>query len=156
MNIDSQIQAIEHKMNALISPDPEIFLVDVKIGPGNNVKVFIDADHGVRIDKLAQLNRSLYKDLEETGLFPNNDFSLEISSPGLEEPLKLHRQYVKNINRYVEVILKNGLKYDGKLVSVTGDEIVIEEEKKVKKNKEVITHTLSYNDIKATKIQIKF
>jgi len=155
MNIDSQIQAIEQKMVALIDPDPENFLVEVKIRPGNNIKIFVDADHGISIDKLAQYNRSLYRQIEESGLFPNNDFSMEISSPGLDEPLKLRRQYLKNIGRYVEIILKSGIKKEGKLISAD-KEIVIEEEKGSKKKKEVILHSLSYDDIKTTKIQIKW
>lgn len=156
MNIDSQIEAIEQRVMALIDPDPENFLVEIKIRPGNNIKIFIDADHGISIDKLAGYNRSLYRQIEESGLFPNSDFSLEISSPGLDEPLKLRRQYLKNIGRYVEVILKSGIKQEGKLISATEKEIVIEEEKGNKKKKEVIPHSLSYDDIKTTKIQIKF
>ena len=143
-------------MMALIDPDPENFLVEVKIRPGNNIKIFVDADHGISIDKLAQYNRSLYRQIEESGLFPNNDFSMEISSPGLDEPLKLRRQYLKNIGRYVEIILKSGIKKEGKLISATDKEIVIEEEKGVKKKKEVILHSLSYDDIKTTKIKIKW
>jgi ribosome maturation factor RimP len=156
MNIDSQIQAIEQKVMALINPDPENFLVEVKIRPGNNIKIFVDADRGISIDRLAQYNRSLYRQIEESGLFPNNDFSLELSSPGLDEPLKLRRQYLKNIGRYVEVILKNGIKKEGKLIKATEGEIVIEEEKGNKKKKEVIEHSLPYDDIKTTKIQIKW
>ena len=155
MNIDSQILAIEQKIMALIDPDPENFLVEVKIRPGNNIKIFVDADHGISIDKLAQYNRSLYRQIEESGLFPNNDFSMEISSPGLDEPLKLRRQYLKNIGRYVEIILKSGIKKEGKLISAD-KEIVIEEEKGNKKKKEVILHSLSYDDIKTTKIKIKW
>ena len=156
MNNESQIRAIEEKVMALISSDPENFLVEVKIGQGNNIKIYIDADRGMSIDKLAQYNRSLYKQIEESSFFPNGDFSLEISSPGLDEPLKLHRQYLKNIGREVEVILKNGIKLQGKLVSATGDEILINEERKNKKQREVTQHTIPYNDIKTTKIQIKF
>ncbi len=141
---------------ALINPDPENFLVEVKIRPGNNIKILVDADRGISIDKLAQYNRSLYRQIEESGLFPNNDFSLEISSPGLEEPLKLHRQYLKNVGRYVEVILKSGIKREGKLVNVTDGEILIEEEKGNKKKREIIQHSLSYDDIKTTKIQVKW
>jgi len=156
MNTESQIQAIEQKVKTLISPDPESFLVEVKISPGNHIKVFVDADRGVSIDKLTQYNRSLYKQIIEGGLFLNDDFSLEISSPGLDEPLKLHRQYLKNIGRYVEVILKDGNKWEGKLIKATDNEIGIEEEKGNKKKKELVQHTLSYDDIKTTKIQIKF
>jgi len=156
MSTESQIQAIEQKIMTLINPDPENFLVEVRIRPGNNVKVFVDADHGISIDKLARYNRTLYREIEESGLFPNNDFSLEISSPGLDEPLKLHRQYLKNIGRNVEVILKNGIKKEGKLVSATDSEIVIEEETGNKKKKEIAQHSFSYDDIKTTKIQIKW
>jgi len=156
MNTDSQIKAIEHKVMALINPDPENFLVEVKIRPGNNIKVFVDADHGISIDRLAQYNRSLYRQIEESGLFPNNDFSLEISSPGLDEPLKLRRQYLKNIGRYVEVILKNGIKKEGKLIAATDEGFVIEEEIGSKKKKETVQHSLAYDDIKTTKIQIKW
>src|SRR5947207_10364810 len=110
MNIETQIRAVEQKVMALISSDPEAFLVEVKIRPGNNIKIYIDADHGISIDKLVQYNRTVYRQIDESGLFPNSDFSLEISSPGLDEPLKLYRQYLKNIGRYVEVLLKDGIK----------------------------------------------
>ncbi len=156
MNTDSQIQAIEHKVKALISPDPESFLVEIKINPGNNIKVFVDADHGMSIDKLAKYNRSLYKQIEESGLFYNNEFSLEVSSPGLEEPLKLYRQYLKNVGRFVEVVLKDGIKRDGKLVNANDKEIVLEEQVGNKKHKETVSHTILYDDIKTTKTQIKF
>jgi ribosome maturation factor RimP len=156
MNIESQIEAIEQKVRTLISADPESFLVEVKIRPGNNIKVFIDADKGVSIDKLAQYNRSLYKQIEESDLFPNGDFSLEISSPGLDEPLKLHRQYIKNIGRYIDVLLKSGIKIEGKLTGVNENEIVVEEERVNKKQRTLVQHTILYDDIKTTKIQIKF
>jgi len=156
MNTDQQIQAIEQKMNALISTDPGNFLVEVKISPGNNVKAFVDADNGVSIDRLVQYNRKLYKDIEESGLFPNGDFSLEVSSPGLDEPLKLHRQYLKNMGRYVEVLLKDGVKKEGKLLEATETHILVEEQKGQGKKKELVQQTISFDDIKTTKIQIKW
>ena len=156
MNSDPQIQAIEQKVKGLISAEPGFFLVEVRIRPGNNVKVFIDGDAGISIDKLVQYNRSLYRDFEESGIFPGNDFSLEISSPGLDEPLKLHRQYIKNIGRGVEVIEKDGARKEGKLLAATDHEITIEEEKGKGKKKEVVQHTIPFENIKTTKIQIKF
>jgi ribosome maturation factor RimP len=165
MSIDSQIHSITQKVNSLISGEPGYFLVEVKIRPTNNVKVFIDADNGISIDNLAKYNRSLYKEIDESGLFPNGDFSLEVSSSGLDEPLKLHRQFIKNIGKEVEVILKNGIKKEGKLLSADENEIIIEEEKNPHnmkgghgkaKQKEMIQHIISLNDIKTIKIQIKF
>jgi len=163
MNIDQQIQAIQDKVNQLILPDPGSFLVEVKIRPGNNVKVFVDADNGVSIEKLVQYNRRLYKDIEESGLFPNGDFSLEVSSAGLDEPLKLHRQYVKNVGRNVEVVMKDGVKIEGKLTDVTETHISVEEQRghvnlphRQAGKKELVMHNLVFDDIKSTKIQIKF
>ncbi len=63
-------------------------------------------------------NRALYKQIEAEGIFPDGDFSLEVSSPGLDEPLKLKRQYQKNIGRNVEVTLQDGSKKEGKLLSI--------------------------------------
>ena len=156
MNAESQIKALQQKVEALISEKPGFFLVEIRISSTNNIKVFIDADQGISIDELVKCNRSLYKQIEESGLFPNGNFSLEVSSPGLDEPLKLHRQYLKNIGRNVEVIRKDGIKTEGKLLSITEKEIVIEEERRYKKHKELLQHSIPFDDIKATRVQIKF
>ena len=156
MSMDGQIQALEQKVKALIEAEPEVFLVEIRIKPTNNVKVFLDADKGMSLDKLIQYNRKLYRDLEENSFFPGNDFSLEVSSPGLDEPLKMHRQYQKNIGRNVEVTQIDGIKNEGKLLSVTETEILVEEEKGKGKKKELVQHSIPFENIKSTKIQIKF
>jgi ribosome maturation factor RimP len=156
MNPEPQIQAFEQKVEALISAEPELFLVEVKIKPTNNIKVFIDGDQGISIEKLVQYNRKLYKEIEETNMFPNGDFSLEVSSPGLDEPLKLFRQYVKNIGRFVEITEMDGSKKEGKLISATEQEITVEEIKGKGKKQEIVQHTIPFESIKTTKIQIKF
>src|ERR1044072_7077753 len=99
------IASIRQLLEGLLSSNPEYFVVEVKIKPTNNVKVFVDGDKGIPVEKLVQLNRALYAQLEAAALFPDGDFSLEVSSPGLDEPLKMHRQYLKNIGRKVEVTL---------------------------------------------------
>lgn len=156
MDTQPLIQNLEEKIRTLIRPEPDLFLVEVRIKPTNNIKVFIDGDQGVSVDKLVQYNRKLYRQIEEEGLFPGGDFSLELSSPGLDEPVKLHRQYVKNIGRYVEVMDKEGIKKEGKLVSVTDEQIVLEEQKGKGKKMETLQYPISLSDIKTTKIQIKF
>ncbi len=158
----------------LLKDQPQYFLVEIKIKPTNNVKVFLDGDQGITIEKCISINRPLYKLIEEVQLFPNDDFSLEVSSPGLDEPLKLFRQYVKNIGRLVEVLLKDGQKVEGKLVEVNESSMVVEEtkgknrpgwSKAVKdagegiqggKKKEVLLHNFSFDQIKSTKLQIVF
>ena len=156
MNEEAQIKEIELRIKNLIQADAAVFLVEVRIKPVNNIKVFIDGDQGVSIEKLVQYNRRLYKQLEEENLYPEGDFSLEISSPGLDEPLKLNRQYSKNIGRFVEVTDLNDVKREGKLISASDGEIMIEEIKGKGKKMETVQHTIPFSEIKTTKIQIKF
>ena len=155
MNSENQVIGVEKKLSELLMELPGYFLVEISVKPTNNIKVFVDADQGAAIDQLSRINRALYKWVEEN-LFPNGDFSIEVSSPGLEEPLKLDRQYLKNVGRMVEIVLKNGLKKEGKLISVSENEIVIEEEIGKGKKKEVIQHIILKEEIKTTKVQVKF
>ena len=156
MNIEGQIQALEQKILAMIESEPDIFLVEIRITPTNNVKLFLDSDNGMSLDRLIRYNRKLYRDLEEASFFPGGDFSLEVSSPGLDEPIKLLRQYLKNIGRGVEVTRIDGLKIEGKLLQAGEKEIVVEEEKGKGKKKELVQHTVPFDQIKTTTIQIKF
>ena len=155
MNIEQKAARIRQFVEEIISKDPDCFLVDVKLNPGNNIQVFVDADAGLPLSRCIAYNRALYKQIEEAVLFQDGDFALEISSPGLEEPLKLSRQYKKNIGRLVEVILKDGRKIEGKLLSAA-DQVVVEETKGKGKKQEILQHTLLFDDIKSTKIQIVF
>jgi ribosome maturation factor RimP len=155
MNPGNLTKIIEDKLVELLADDPGYFLVEMSIKPTNNIKVFVDADQGADINHLSKINRALYKWLEES-FFPEGDFSIEVSSPGLDEPLKLDRQYAKNTGRFVEVILKNGLKKEGKLLGVSGNELLVLEEKGKGKKKELIEHKILKEEIKSTRIQIKF
>jgi ribosome maturation factor RimP len=150
------VKTIEGLVEGLLAAEPEYFLVDVRIKPTNNVKVYIDGDQGISIEKCVRYNRALYKKLEEAGLFPNGDFSLEVSSPGLDEPLKLHRQYKKNIGRLVDLVLQDGSKIEGRLLEVSQDGIIVEETRGRNKKKEVINHAFLFDNIKTTKIQVVF
>ena len=156
MSIESQVQAIERMLETILANDPSYFIVEVKIKPTNNIKVFLDGDNGISIEKCVFYNRILYKKIEESGMFPDGDFSLEISSPGLDEPLKLMRQYRKNTGRRVEVLLKDGVKVEGKLLEVFDGHIIVEETRGKNKKQEIIQHNFSLENIKSTKIQIVF
>jgi ribosome maturation factor RimP len=156
VNMEQITTNIARKVNSLIGEEPDLFVVEVKVKPVNNINVFIDGDQGITIEKLVQYNRRLYRQIEEENMFPNGDFSLEVSSPGLDEPLKLYRQYLKNIGRYIDVVENDGSKKEGKLLSATEKEIVIEEEKGKGKKKETVQYIILFENIKTTKIQIKF
>ena len=156
MASESNIQVLTEMVQDLLQADPDCFLVDIWIKPTNNIRVALDADGGLPIEKCVSLNRRLYKQVEEAGLYSDGNFSLEVSSPGLDEPLKLHRQYVKNINRSVEVLLQDGSTIEGLLTAVGEKEIEVAETKGKNKKKEVVQHSIPFINIKSTKIQIKF
>jgi len=156
MQAEDQIRIIREKVNGLLVNHPSHFLVEVRIKPTNNIKVFIDADEGMILSELIGYNRKLYKELEESELFPDGDFSLEVSSPGLDEPLKLFRQYKKNLGRFVDITLIDAGKREGKLIEATEDGVVIETETGKGKKKETKQESILFDQIKNTKIQVKF
>ncbi|HJU45925.1 MAG TPA: ribosome assembly cofactor RimP, partial [Chitinophagaceae bacterium] len=138
MIAETLINTVTPLVQEQLESDPAYYLVDLRVKPTNNIKIFIDGDNGITIEKCIAVNRALYKKIEELGLFPEGDFSLEVSSPGVGEPLKMFRQYRKNIGRKVEVILKDDQKIEGKLAEVRENEIAVEETKGKGKKQEVI------------------
>lgn len=151
--MESIIQLVREKTEDLIEGSA-LFLVDIKIKPTNNIKVFLDGDTGITIDAVSKINRALYAQIEESGLFPAGDFSLEVSSPGVDEPLKFFRQYKKNIGRKVEVTLNEDEIHTGILKEATEEEITLEEVSGKKKEKKEII--IPFNNIKKTVVQISF
>lgn len=147
---------LEQLLAEVLEERPGLFLVEIRIKPTNNVKIFIDGDEGVTIETCVKVNRQLYKRIEEAAIWPEGDFSLEVSSPGIGEPLKLLRQYAKNIGRSVEVVKLDGTVTEGVLKSADDTAIVLEETKGKNKKKEVIVHTIPFDQLKTTTVQVTF
>jgi ribosome maturation factor RimP len=156
MSKEQLITAIEGMVQQVIADDPGYFLVSVKVSPSHQVKVFLDADTGVSIDRCVTYNRLLYKELEASGLFPPGDFSLEVSSPGLDEPLKLHRQYRKNIGRKVEVTPVEGAPVQGVLASVTDESITLQVEQGKGRKKDIVAKEIPLSGVKTVRVMIVF
>ena len=156
MNKEQIIETVHEQLAALLADNTAHFLVDVRIKPTNNIKIFIDGDNGVSIDDLVKYNRKLYKVLEEMALFPEGDYSLEVSSAGLDEPLKLERQYIKNIGRLVDITLLDGSVLSGDLMKYENEVITMQYTEGKGKKAAVKTVEIPLADIKTTKIGIKF
>jgi len=150
----SIVEQITEKVEALIA-DSALFLVEVKNTASNNIKIYIDGDAGVTIEAVSKINRALYRQLEEEE-FLNGDFSLEVSSPGVDEPLRFLRQYNKNVGRKVEVTLNEGepAVIEGVLKAATEAEITLEET--IGKKKEKKETVIPFGNIKKTVVQISF
>ncbi|HVX28268.1 MAG TPA: ribosome assembly cofactor RimP [Parafilimonas sp.] len=154
--METILQKTEALVTKLLSQEPEYFLVEIKIKPTNNIKVYIDGDKGISIEKCVYFNRQLYKKIEDAGMFPSGDFSLEVSSPGVDKPLKLHRQYLKNIGRNIEVTFNDGSKKEGKLLQATNDDIILEQVNGKGKKAETQQLVIPFSNIKTTTVQIQF
>lgn len=154
MSTDQGLDTVKKLLLPLLEDD--IFLVDMKVKPTNNIKIYLDADSGLGIEKCIKINRALYRIMEEMAIYPDGNFSLEVSSPGLEEPLKQQRQFVKNKGRDVEVTLNDDSVKEGKMTEVTEEGITIEFTEGKGKKAVLQTLTLPFTEIKQTKVQIKF
>jgi ribosome maturation factor RimP len=134
------------------------FIVDITVKPGNKIVVVADSLKGISVDECVAISRSIEANLDRN----IEDYELEVTSPGLTQPFKVEKQYKKNINKEVEVLLKSGIKLKGKLVSVAQNGIDLEEQKKVKaegsKKKQLITERtfIELENIKYTKIVLPF
>ena len=155
--INSEVnQILEELLAGVLLESPEVYVVQIKVKPVNAIKIFIDTDQGISIETCIKINRKLYKAIEEKAIFPEGDFSLEISSPGVGEPIILTRQYKKNIGRTLSVTLNDERKIEGKLMEATEDGILLEEIKGKGKKQESISHSILFEDIKRAVVEIKF
>jgi ribosome maturation factor RimP len=147
-------EKIQNLVEEVLSDDQ--FIVDITVGAANQISVSVDSDAGISIGECVQISRHIENSLDRE----TEDFSLEVSSPGLSLPLKVVRQYLKNIGREVEVVTTEGEKQKGILRSAhqAGFEIEIVAKEKVDGAKVEVTKTLAYDfdQIKTVKIVISF
>jgi ribosome maturation factor RimP len=134
--------------------DSSLFVVEVSLtGPKSyqKLRVFLDGDNGITIEQCAKISRKLATKLDEEDLI-KDAYQLEVSSAGIDQPLKLLRQYYKNIGRSVKVFKADGKEEKGKLIAVSEQEIQIE----VKNKKVTEMSTILFQDIHHTKVLVTF
>jgi ribosome maturation factor RimP len=153
MQVEKRVAALVEEK---IADRPELFLVEVKMLPNNKLIIHVDGDEGISIQDCVAISRHVGFHLEEENAI-EQAYNLEVSSPGVGEPLKLIRQYNKNIGRTVSIKLKEGLKKEGKLLAVTENNLLIEESVKEKGKKAVAIQTdVPFNDILETTVLVSF
>ncbi len=101
-----------------------LFLVEVLVTPANKIVVYLDSLKGVTLDECMQVSRFLESRLDRN----EADFELEVSSPGLDKPLKLPVQFEKNVGRMLDVVKSDGMKITGKLLGIRGGVISLDTE----------------------------
>jgi ribosome maturation factor RimP len=136
------------------------FLVEVKVKPSNKILIFIDDESkGLAISDCVELSKFIESQLNRE----QEDFELEVSSPGMDQPLLVFKQYAKSIGRQVAVILKDGNKHVGKLIAADEKGITVEKTTRErtdpsKKKKELITEhiQIQFPEMKETRKMVTF
>lgn len=139
--------------------DTEIFIVDIRVNTGNIIQVFLDKPEGITLNECSEINSKLASHLDK---HTEENFELEVSSPGLGMPFKVLQQYRKNIGKELELILINGLKTKGILKDASDEAVEIEETIKIKNvtqkkpeyNKVIKTYLMK--EIKSSKLVVNF
>jgi len=122
----------------------DIFLVEVLVKPGNAITVHVDRPEGISIDECVKISRYLNENLDRDV----EDYSLEVSSPGLSGAFKVKQQYEKNLGREIEVLYTDGIKVKGKLQKVSDEGVVL--------NVQGDDEEISFEEIKTAKAIISF
>ena len=153
--IDKQLltQTVEQAIE-----NTDLFIVDIKVNPGNAIVVELDSETGIDIDMCVNITRKIESVLDRDV----EDYELEVGSAGLTAPFKVRGQYLKNIGNDIEVLTCDGRKLHGVLTEVGDDEFTVEREKKVKEEgakrptlvKEPLT--FKFNETKSVKYLINF
>ena len=130
------------------------FLVDLHVSKDNRINVSIDGDNGINIDDCIELSRHIEGNLDRE----KEDFELNVASAGLDSPLKLLRQYKKNVGRSLKVETMDGEVKEGVLMEATDEKIILKLELTKKQKKEGVSDAFEcqYEQIKIAKIVIKF
>lgn len=151
-------EKVERLLDAAILERSHLFLIDLKIDEANKINVVLDGDNGVNLQDCIDISRVVEQDLDRE----ENDFSLEVASAGVSSPLKLVRQYKKNIGRKLKVKTTDDQEIEADLVDADESGISLEwkarEPKKIGKGKETVEKSvnLPYSEIKEAIVVISF
>jgi ribosome maturation factor RimP len=147
-------EKIRYLVDEILSED--MFIVDINVGPGNAIAVSVDSDSGMSIDKCVGISRHIEHSLDRE----TEDFSLEVSSPGLTQPFKVLRQYFKNIGQKIEVVTSKGEKQEGVLKSVKAEgfelDVAVKEKVNGVKAQNMKSVDYLFEQIKTVKLVISF
>ena len=148
---------IQDLLEEALAENKSLFLIDLSFSLDNRIQIIIDGDSGVPLNECMRINRAIENNFEKEEV----DFALEVTSPDIAEPLKVKRQYLKNLNRILKVKTNDAF-IEGTLTEVNEEHIVLtwkaREPKPIGKGKVTVqkTATLAFQDIKEAKVKIIF
>jgi ribosome maturation factor RimP len=149
---------VRYLVEEALAENETLFLIDISISVNNKISILVDGDEGVTLSECIRISRNVEHNLDREA----EDFALEVSTPDISKPIKLQRQYIKNIDRILNVKTVNEEEIEGTLVAVNEENIVLVWEARVPKlegkGKMTVeqTATIEYKNIKEAKVKIVF
>lgn len=135
------------------APEFGLFLIDIYLrGNDRNriIEVFVDGEKNVSAENLADLSRVINDQIEANNIIKGS-YRLDVSTPGVERPLKFLKQFPKHINRKFDLLYNSGeekLQIKAKLESVEAENLTFTTEKTLIK--------INFKDILSAKVLISF
>jgi len=137
----------------------DCFIVEINVSGASKLEVYIDADNGIDFTRCRRVSRYLEEEIEAKE-WMNEKYTIDVSSPGVDRPLKFKRQYKRNVGRKMAVIDDEGHKTEGLLISTDDDQIVLEFKDRIKEGKRkktvVVQKEIKFENIKKAFVKISF
>lgn len=128
INMAKQEIEINSYVSDLLAERESLFLVEILFGgiaSRRKIVVILDKDTGITIDECGEFSRALGNLIEENNLFGDAAYVLEVSSPGMDRPLTVARQYKRRIGNKLNFILSDGTTFEAVLQDVSEEEITV-------------------------------
>jgi ribosome maturation factor RimP len=138
--------------------DDKMFLVEITVNERNVINIFVDSYDGLTIEQCVNISRHVEHSFDRE----EEDFELQVSSPGLSEKFKVKEQYIKYVGRAINVVTETDTELEGVILGATDEGIILETSSRElvdghkKKQLVVKQHHLKYNEIKSAKAVISF
>ncbi|MFT5790754.1 MAG: ribosome maturation factor RimP [Saprospiraceae bacterium] len=151
-------ERVKELLSEALAENEELFLIELSFLAENKILVQVDGDKGVALNECMRISRHIEQNLDRE----EEDFGLEVTSPDIANPLKVKRQYQKNIGKILQIKTTTNENYEGVLTETNENQVFLEwkarEPKPIGKGKVTVvkTATIEYKNIEEAKVKIIF
>ena len=151
-------EKVKELLSEALAENEELFLIDLSFLAENKILIEVDGDKGVTLKECIRISRHIDHNLDRE----EEDFGLEVTSPNIANPLKVKRQYQKNIGKILQIKTTTNENFEGVLTETNENQVFLEwkarEPKPIGKGKVTVvkTATIEYKNIEEAKVKIIF
>ncbi|OKK06836.1 ribosome maturation protein RimP [Streptomyces sp. CB03234] len=152
----TQSERLRGLLEPLVS-ERDLDLEEIEVsraGRRRMLRIIVDSDEGVELDACAELSCAISDKLDETDAMGDEEYVLEVSSPGADRPLTEHRHYVRATGRLVKLQLHEGAELVARILSVDDDGLDLEVPGV--KGRKPTARRVTFGDIAKARVEIEF